>query len=240
MLTTMMIMTTTTTTTTATRLPFVIMYHRLHRRRWISSHTARTILGLPTTTTSTMSSPLNLPQLRQAYLQAAKQCHPDLILQQQRSSSSNDENRDSSSSTTTTTSTTISNVAQQQQQRHQDFLRVTAAYECLQREVTGKSSSSSVYDDDSTTTTTFYNDDDYDFRTACVEHLGLSAESVEECKQNPIFRQWLHGNNSHWAQLWRAFLAGHGGWAPQLLVQPYLPAGNNNTTTTRRRRKRRW
>lgn len=78
------------------------------------------------------------------------------------------------------------------------------------------------------------------FRAACQAQLGLPAEIVEECKQNPVFRVWLHGNNSHWAQMWRTFLAGHGGWAPQLVANAaVLEAGNNGGPQRRRRRRQR-
>ena len=194
--------------------------------RGISSHAARAILGLPSeteqnhTTTTTRTTTLTLPQLRQAYLTAAKQCHPDVVAPKAGAG------------------------PHHKQEAHVEFLRITQAYERLQDDLMraqrkGQYSNYNYDDDDDDE----YDNSDSDFDAACQQQLGLSAEIVEECKQNPIFRQWLQNNNSHWAQIWRTFLASHGGWTPRL-VKPSLGCGSTSgfggsSSTNRRRRRRR-
>ena len=72
------------------------------------------------------------------------------------------------------------------------FLTITEAYEQLKQSIT-------------TTTTTgtkseviISKTEEQEFRDACQEWLGISAEIVEESKQCPIFREWLKGKvNNH-------------------------------------------
>ena len=73
------------------------------------------------------------------------------------------------------------------------FLAITEAYEQLKQSIT------------TTTNTTGKNSEviiskteEQEFRDACQEWLGISAEIVEESKQCPIFREWLKGKvNNH-------------------------------------------
>lgn len=115
-----------------------------------------------------------------------------------------------------------------------DFLQVTQAYEVLHREIT--QNIVVVEDDDDLITET----EEEEFRRACQSWLGIKAEIVEECKQNPIFRRWLTGNTDA-AHHWRMFFVQNGGLAPKLRA-----AGNQLTAgktykppphTTRRKKR---
>lgn len=105
------------------------------------------------------------------------------------------------------------------------FHQITNAYELLSQKTT-------------TTTTTdvdITEDEEATFRVACQEQLGLTAETVEESKQNPMFREWLQGKTDA-AYFWQNFLANHGGLAPMLRPKPQLEA--NASARVVRRRKR--
>ena len=148
---------------------------------------------------------LNIKELRQAYFAAAKLCHPDM--QQENGADS--------------------------KPGHDEFLRVTAAYERLSQSLSnGPSSSSNIIIDA---------DEEADFRAACDLQLGVPAEIVEECKRSPIFRRWLAGRTDA-AHTWRNFLTQNGGLAPKLpIIAGELGMNKQNITSSRlqSRRKRR-
>ena len=176
----------------------------LSRLRCISTRAALYLLGLPHDHASNALATLTSTQLRQAYFAAAKKCHPDVA------QSSND----SSSSS------------------HDDFLRLTTAYEILSAAVAGVDAPSMISADEQA-----------DFRAACDLQLGVPAEIVEECKRSPVFRGWLAGRTDA-AHTWRDFLMQNGGLAPKLpVVTASLGMDPNSVVTSqlqsRRRRKRR-
>jgi len=142
------------------------------RRRNGPIDSAKKLLGLANSTTS-----FTIRELRHAYFQAAKLCHPDL----QEETESGDNNYNES------------------------FNALTEAYELLQQQHTG-----AVINDYGIT-----EQEERDFRMACQANLGVAAETVEESKRCPIFREWLKGKTDA-AQLWNSFFAHHGGLAPML------------------------
>lgn len=175
----------------------------LSHRRCISTRAALHLLGLPHDHASNALATLTSTQLRQAYFAAAKKCHPDVAKSRNDSSSS-----------------------------HDNFLRLTAAYEVLSAAVTGVEDPSIISADE-----------EADFRTACDLQLGVPAEIVEECKRSPVFRGWLAGRTDA-AHTWRDFLMQNGGLAPKLpVVTASLGMDPNAVVTSqsqsRRRRKRR-
>ena len=157
-----------------------------------------------TTTGSSGGNDPNYPlqytmkELRTAYFQAAKQCHPD--------SQSSFLNRKVASTLLTQSDATA----------EERFIMVTDAYEYLRQQI-----STTI----GTATTNVDNDADNDslsdiveeekYRKACMDILGQPAEIVEESKRCPIFRQWLFGRTDA-AFYWQSFFMLHGGLAPQL------------------------
>lgn len=83
---------------------------------------------------------------------------------------------------------------------HDDFLRVTKAYEVL--------SSSATTDEPILTAS-----EEHSYRQACLDLLGQPAEIVEESKKCPNFREWLKGKTDAAAH-WRLFFMLYGGLAP--------------------------
>ena len=154
-----------------------------------------------------------MKELRLAYFEAAKRTHPDAY-------ASSSDSISSSSST-----------------GGEEFCRVTEAYERLlassSRDMVAVDVESGAWN------WIITREEEEEYRRACQDVLGIPAEIVEESKQNPMFRHWLHGNTDG-AQHWRAFFAVHGGLA-QKLARPvaYLESGQDMAPfETRRRRKR--
>ena len=118
-------------------------------------------------------------ELRTAYFQAAKQCHPD--------SQSSFHHQSKVESSTTTPLMSSDTTAEER------FIMVTNAYEYLRQQLSavGTSTKVNVDDDDDDTWTDEQEEEKY--RAACMEYLGQPAEIVEESKRCPIFRQWLFG-----------------------------------------------
>ncbi|GAX27026.1 hypothetical protein FisN_9Lh341 [Fistulifera solaris] len=104
------------------------------------------------------------------------------------------------------------------------FHQITRAYELLQKGNTNDWTDVGITDDEEAT-----------FRVACQEQLGLTAATVEESKQNPMFREWLQGKTDA-AYFWQNFLANHGGLAPMLRPKPQLTASSSARTLRRRKR----
>jgi hypothetical protein len=105
------------------------------------------------------------------------------------------------------------------------FHQITSAYELLQ-----KGNNTNDWTDVGIT-----DDEEATFRVACKEQLGLTAETVEESKQNPMFREWLQGKTDA-AYFWQNFLANHGGLAPMLRPKPQLTSSSSARTLRRRKR----
>lgn len=112
-----------------------------------------------------------------------------------------------------------------------EFIRLTDAYELLRRNYT-------VFSED-----VLQEDDEEQFRRACKEWLGLSAEIVEESKRCPMFRKWLT-TGSQGAEHWLNFLCMNGGLAPRLrsptkLAEGFVDPKHTATSTNNVRRRRR-
>ena len=151
--------------------------------------------------TTTALDVLNLQQnphfssfeLRDAYFSAAKLCHPDANKNSNRSKNNHEEE------------CTLK------------FLQITEAYEYLQNNRSVSSNTSRTrkknhnHDDD----IIIHQSDEEQYRRSCRECLGLDAETVEESKKCPLFRQWLQGKTDA-AFHWNRFLMVNGGLAPML------------------------
>mmetsp|Transcript_41929 Transcript_41929/g.82199 ORF Transcript_41929/g.82199 Transcript_41929/m.82199 type:complete len:203 (+) Transcript_41929:226-834(+) len=87
----------------------------------------------------------------------------------------------------------------------QAFRKITEAYELLL----------SSGDVDDTCESLITAKEEAEYRSACLNVLGIPAETVEESKADPAFRDWLNGN-SNCAKWWRMFLANNGGLAQKL------------------------
>ncbi|KAL7568587.1 hypothetical protein ACA910_002698 [Epithemia clementina (nom. ined.)] len=206
----------------------------------------------------------SLKDLRYAYFEAAKKCHPD--------TRQHDNNKDQSNRSKSNDSGGIVFVVEQRswsphqpqkqqpspQDGHKDFLLLVQAYEHLQhllqqqehsqkhdghndmfRKSKSKSSSRANYyyyeSDDHDSTTRAATTTEASFRMACASQLGVPAEIVEECKGDPMFLQWLSGYTDA-AQHWKTFLDLNGGLGPILsTAQPQLVAGSATTMQRRRR-----
>ena len=145
-----------------------------------SAAAARAKLGLPAI--------FSARELKDAYYQLAKSCHPDAVFGGRTDTDDDDTLR-----------------GRQEQTRR--FLALSDAYEALQTEDAGTAAFHDVSVDSAMS--------DRDFRAACQSWLGLEAETVEECKRCPMFREWLSRGGAA-PNAWRTFLSSHGGFAPVL------------------------
>ncbi len=141
-------------------------------------------------------------ELRDAYFKSAKLCHPD-------SSSASNKGGDDACT--------------------MQFLEITEAYELLGRRKNSTNTSTegtrtnkndgngsgSSYDDSYNDEFIIRRSEEEQFRTACREYLGLDAETVEESKRCPLFREWLKGKTDA-AFHWNNFFMLNGGLAPML------------------------
>ena len=172
--------------------------------------------------------PTSFKELRYAYYQAAKTCHPDA--QRHANPNSNNTNKSTTPNDNKTT--------------NQKFVELVEAYELLQQHVTELENDSwwTCKDRTDGSSSSSSSSVEEEFCRACETQLGLSGELVEECKGNPLFLQWLAGNTDA-AQLWNTFLDLHGGLAPVLrsssTTTAWLTAGggdsaamHTNQTTT--------
>jgi hypothetical protein len=163
--------------------------------------------------------------LRDAYFDAAKKCHPDShsslhsIRVEHAANGDGDDRRRAKLSSM--------------------FLEITEAYELLRKYPGGYVNSSSKKSSFSVDE----QDVEYDFiskteeqhyREAVQEALGIDAEALEESKRCPMFREWLKGK-SHMAFHFNLFLMRHGGLAPMLGRKKVVKL----TDGPSRRRKRR-
>ena len=118
-----------------------------------------------------------------------------------------------------------------------DFKDITEAYEHL---LNDDNTIQSTNKEEMENIVTVSEEEEY--RQACESVLGLSAEIVEESKQNPMFRKWLMGNTDA-AHYWRVFFAGNGGLAQKLRPPAgYLGRGEEavvKKSETRRKRPKR-
>ena len=170
------------------REPFLSHQRNQQCRFKVTTSKAKSILGL-------VDSKPTVQQLRHAYFEAAKLCHPDV----------------------------------KQDDHKLDFRDLTEAYDHLMN-----GGHISQGED-------IPRDEEDEYRSACMEILGIRAEIVEESKQNPMFLKWLSGNTDG-AQYWRNFFAANGGLAPKLRpLDGYLASNVNtsrNASESRRRRRR--
>ena len=200
--------------------------------RSISTVAAKSLLGFSKECQPTIK------ELRHAYFEAAKLCHPDkLQLQKQVQRQQRHQQGQADGTTTTTTTTTTGTTT-----TPTDFRDITAAYEHL----LNKKKKKGMNGDDGGDDNDYYEiplEGEQIYRRACMDVLGIPAEIVEESKQNPMFRRWLDGNTDG-AQYWRSFFAVHGGLAPKLRrprLDGYLTTtssnGHDNSTAEEGRRR---
>ena len=156
-------------------------------------------------------------ELRTAYFQAAKQCHPD--------SQSSFHHQSKVESSTTTPLMSSDTTAEER------FIMVTNAYEYLRQQLSAVGTSTKVNVDDDYDDTWTDEQEEEKYRAACMEYLGQPAEIVEESKRCPIFRQWLFGRTDA-AFYWQSFFMLHGGLAPQLRTSVTTPQALLSNTIT--------
>ena len=170
-----------------------------HARRNLTLQSAERLLGLT-------DNPRYTPrELRDAYFDAAKSCHPD----------------------STHEAKTKRSLAPIDAARH--FLEVTEAYELL------RSGRNASFESDANFVT---KSEEQEFREACKEWLGLDAETVEESKRCPLFREWLQGGTDA-ACHWNNFFFLNGGLVPKLRpAAALIGEGSTRSSGPNRRRRR--
>jgi len=112
------------------------------------------------------------------------------------------------------------------------FLEITEAYELLQKQKLN----TSFDDEEINMTHIITKTEEQMYRDACRECLGLDADTVEESKRCPLFRNWLKGKTDA-AFTWSNFFMSHGGLAPMLRKKKHLHIGAGHVVGGRRRRK---
>jgi hypothetical protein len=202
---------------------------------FLSNEKALRILGLGSTNAQQQVHVhlLTQPQLRKAYLAAAKRYHPDTI------------------HITTVDPDQEEDKHQRRTEAAKKFHLVSEAFEALQSRISGTKMSGYSWSDEreeeeSTADGAYGNgnlssyEEEQSFRQACIDVLQVPAHIVEEAKRDPAFLQWLQGNTDA-AHLWRDFLHQHGGMAPVLATsnarQPsFLPLKGAGPVRRSRRR----
>ena len=177
--------------------------------------------------TLSLSKGFSNKELRDAYFDAAKRCHPDSY----------------SPSTTSTTDTTQmgdilatagGETVHKTKARMTDmFLEITEAYELLRQHPGGSLSSPQLRQEEEDMDIMPQSEEEF-YRQAVRETLGIEAEILEESKKCPMFRLWLKGG-SIMAFHFNLFLMRHGGLAPMLGKRKAAELGEG----VKKRRKKR-
>lgn len=141
---------------------------------------ARSILGLS-------HPPTDLHQLRQAYLKAVKNCHPDLQHQHPNKA------------------TLVQQFRQVQQSYEMLLFSFQPALAEERSESTSTSSTSNPNGAGQQRHVYRHKLNEQEYRDACQEWLNISAETVEESLKCDMFQQWLLGKSDA-AYHWRTFL----------------------------------
>jgi len=114
------------------------------------------------------------------------------------------------------------------------FLKITEAYELLQR--LNPKFADGEEEEEIDLSHIVSKSEEQMYRDACRECLGLEAETVEESKRCPLFRNWLKGKTDA-AFTWSNFFMSHGGLAPMLRKKKKLSLGAGEHDGGRRRRR---
>lgn len=200
------------------------------QRRYLTTESSLRILGLQNTNGATY----DMKQIRKAYMKSAKRSHPDLQEEthkriQTQTSSQSQQKIVQQQGTNKYYSNSARNNHNHNRTKNFNFVEVTDAYEYLK----SISKNNHHHSDEIVTEA-----EEIAFRRGCFDILGLTAEQVEESKQNAAFRDWLLGNTTS-AKYWRSFFSFHGGMAP--MIRTLQISGqqqhNNNSTLNRRKRK---
>ena len=113
------------------------------------------------------------------------------------------------------------------------FLKITEAYELLQKQ----NSKTNSDEEEDIWSHIITKTEEQMYRDACRECLGLDAETVEESKRCPLFRDWLQGKTDA-AFTWSNFFMSHGGLAPMLRKRKTLTIGDGDGGRRRRKQHR--
>lgn len=179
--------------------------------------------------TLSLSQGFHPKDLRDAYFDAAKKCHPDSQSSFQRMSKASSH-----------TGRMAMSDDEQKAELSNMFLEITEAYDLLRKypggyvHATGSKSTFTAAPDVDENEFIISKTEEQHYREAVRESLGIDAEALEESKRCPMFREWLKGK-SHMAYHFNLFLMRHGGLAP-MLGKKNIPKISDGTS--RRRRKR--
>eukprot|EP00550_Attheya_septentrionalis_P000819 CAMPEP_0198289876 /NCGR_PEP_ID=MMETSP1449-20131203/7927_1 /TAXON_ID=420275 /ORGANISM="Attheya septentrionalis, Strain CCMP2084" /LENGTH=195 /DNA_ID=CAMNT_0043988281 /DNA_START=175 /DNA_END=759 /DNA_ORIENTATION=+ len=164
------------------------------QHRCMNTVDAKRLLGL-------VGSKFDARELRSAYFEAAKRCHPD--------SSTAEEAAD----TRLFMEVTDAYEALQVEIRHG-----------ANSNINHNNSNSDAENDRFITIS-----EEMQYRRACLDQLGVPAEVVEESKRCPLFREWLQGKTDA-ASYWQRFFMQFGGLAPMLQPNAiFIGAGEDST-----------